>query len=230
MNIEHHYIEKGEGFPLVLLHGNGENNEYFKHQIEYFSKEYRVIALDTRGHGKTDRGDAAFTLSQFAEDLKKFLDSKNITKAIILGFSDGGNIALLFTLKYQGYVKTLIIDGANINPDGVKKSVQIPIKIGYSITKFFARYSKRALANNERLKLMTHEPNIAPEMLGAISVPVLVMAGNKDIIKDSHTKEIFKSLPNAKLAIITGDHFIAAKKSVEFNESVDRFLKLSDNI
>ena len=72
MQIKNYYIEAGEGFPLILLHGNGEDHTYFTHQISYFSKNHRVLALDTRGHGKTPRGTAPFTIRQFAEDLKRF--------------------------------------------------------------------------------------------------------------------------------------------------------------
>lgn len=71
-----YYKEKGQGEPLILLHGNRENHEYFRNQIEYFSKSYRVIALDTRGHGKSPRGDEPFTIRQFAEDLREFMDEK----------------------------------------------------------------------------------------------------------------------------------------------------------
>ena len=72
MNIKLHYVEKGEGFPLILLHGNGEEHTYFSHQIEYFSETRRVIAIDTRGHGQTPRGNKPFTIKQFAEDLLRF--------------------------------------------------------------------------------------------------------------------------------------------------------------
>ena len=100
LDIQLHYIEQGQGRPLILLHGNGEDNSYFVHQIDYFSKDYRVIAIDTRGHGKSPRGEKPFTIKQFAEDLHDFMDEKGIEKAILLGFSDGGNIALEFALKY----------------------------------------------------------------------------------------------------------------------------------
>lgn len=100
MDIQLNYIEKGSGFPLLLLHGNGENLDYFAHQIEYFSKFYRVIAVDTRGHGKSPLGDAPFTIRQFAEDLFAFMDTLRLPKAHILGFSDGANTALTFALKY----------------------------------------------------------------------------------------------------------------------------------
>ena len=80
-DIRLHYIEKGEGRPLVLLHGNGESCDYFGHQIDCFSKDYHVIALDTRGHGQSPRGEKPFTLRQFAEDLLDFMDEKGIDKA-----------------------------------------------------------------------------------------------------------------------------------------------------
>ena len=74
MDIKLHYMECGTGAPLILLHGNGEDGSYFVHQIEYFSKNRRVIAVDTRGHGQSPRGDAPFTIRQFAEDLRAFMD------------------------------------------------------------------------------------------------------------------------------------------------------------
>ena len=79
--MELYYQEKGAGQPLVLLHGNGEDSTYFKAQIEYFSARYRVIAIDTRGHGRSPRGTAPFTLKQFAEDLKSTLDELGVDKA-----------------------------------------------------------------------------------------------------------------------------------------------------
>ena len=75
MKIKLHYEEKGTGQPMVLLHGNGEDSSYFKKPDRiFFQKKYRVIAVDTRGHGKSERGTAPFTLRQFARDLKSFLD------------------------------------------------------------------------------------------------------------------------------------------------------------
>ena len=76
MDVKLNYIEKGRGDVLILLHGNGEDCSYFEHQIDYFSEFYRVIAIDTRGHGKSGRGDKPFTIRQFAEDLYDKLDKK----------------------------------------------------------------------------------------------------------------------------------------------------------
>ena len=79
-DIQLHYIEQGQGKPLIMLHGNGESCDYFEHQIPCFSSDYHVIAVDTRGHGKSPRGEKPFTIKQFAEDLHDFMDEKCIEK------------------------------------------------------------------------------------------------------------------------------------------------------
>ena len=225
LDVQLHYIEQGQGQPLILLHGNGEDNSYFVHQIDYFSKEYRVIAIDTRSHGKSPRGEKPFTIKQFAEDLHGFMDEKGIEKAILLGFSDGGNIALEFALKYPEWVEKLILNGANLFPSGVKPLYQWPIEIGYRIAKLFSKKSEKAQRNAETLALMVNEPHIAPAELVRLTMPVLVVAGTKDMIKESHTKLIYKSLPNAQLSILEGDHFVANKNPEAFNKVVAEFLR-----
>ena len=139
MDIKLYYQEKGTGEPLILLHGNGEDSSYFKNQIDYFQNTYRVIAIDTRGHGRSPRGDAPFTIEQFACDLYDFMQEHRISNAIILGFSDGANIAMRFAIKYPDMVKGLILNGGNLDPSGVKRTTQIPIEIGYKIESLFAR-------------------------------------------------------------------------------------------
>ena len=223
-----YYKEKGQGEPLILLHGNGENHEYFRNQIEYFSKSYRVIALDTRGHGKSPRGDEPFTIRQFAEDLREFMDEKKIEKAILLGFSDGGNIALIFALRYPQRVSRLILNGANLYGSGVRPSVQIPIILGYHIARLFAGHSLKARRNAEMLRLMVKDPDIKPEELKAVAIKTLVIGGTKDMIKAQHTALIKENLPNASLRILSGDHFIAAKNPKKFNQAVEEFLKQPD--
>ncbi len=224
MNVQLHYIEQGQGHPLILLHGNGENCNYFEHQIACFSKDYRVIAIDTRGHGKSPRGKKPFTIKQFADDLYDFMDEKFIDKAILLGFSDGGNIAMEFALKHPERVERLVLNGANLSPKGVRPLYQRPIEIGYRIAKWFASKSDKAKKNAEMLGLMVNEPNTNPLELAHLKMPVLVVAGTDDMIKESHTRLIFESLPNAQLAFLKGDHFVANKNPKVFNALVKSFL------
>ena len=150
----------------------------------------------------------------------------NIAKTMLLGFSDGGNIALEFALRYPERVEKLVLNGANLFPSGVKAIYQWPIEIGYRMAKLFAKKSEKARQNAEMLGLMVNEPHIDPTELSRLTMPVLVIAGTKDMIKESHTRLIYKSLPNAQLNIIEGDHFVANKNPEAFNEVVNRFLSL----
>lgn len=226
MDIKLNFVEKGEGTPLVLLHGNGGSLECFKSQIEYFSQKYRVIALDTRGHGKSPRGDKPFTIKQFADDLKDFLDDLGIKRAILLGFSDGGNIALTFALKYGEYVEKLILNGANLFPDGLKAYCRIPIIINCRAAKFFSRFDKHALKKYELLSLMTDEPNISFDELKNVTAPTLVIVGSNDMIKHSHSLSMANALPDSTFVVIKGTHGIVYQKPDEFNKAVDKFLNL----
>ncbi|MCM1542593.1 MAG: alpha/beta hydrolase [Blautia sp.] len=225
MDIRHFYIERGQGEPLILLHGNGENCEYFKNQTGEFAKFYHVYAPDTRGHGKTPRGGTPFTIRQFAEDLAGFMDARGIEKAHLLGFSDGGNIAMVFALHYPERVNRLILNGANLDPGGVKRRFQIPIEIGFRIAGKFSPKSDRARENAEMLGLMVNDPNVTAEEISRIRAKTLVIAGTRDMIREEHTRLIAESIPGAELVLIRGNHFIAEKKAEIFNRKVLDFLK-----
>ena len=275
--------ESGTGQPMVLLHGNGEDSSYFVNQMSFFESKYHVIAVDTRGHGRSPRGQGAFTLERFAEDLKEFLDRRGLRRIILLGFSDGGNIALIFALKYPGYVDRLILNGANLNPFGMRLSVLADVAQEYlgvegklwlqksgigqvrekmqmaagkmRTEKQFSKENEKKngqegrnkqqrrscqkekihgkrendwdanIHKKELLSLMLYEPWIRPELLRRLKMPVLVIAGSDDMIRERHTRRIARSLPNARLRILEGTHFIAAEKPDAFNQCVEAFLE-----
>jgi len=220
MDFHLNYVEAGEGEPLILLHGNSENWTYFYSQIGYFQDQYRVIAVDTRGHGGSPRGTAPFTLDQFADDLAAFMDEQGIDEANILGFSDGANIALLFALDHPERVTRLVLNGANLSPEGLTEEISREIDEAY----------QAALAANDEtslefLRLMVDEPHIDPSSLAALDMPVLVIAGTDDMIAEEHTRLIADSIPGAQLTFVPGTHFIAAENPGEFNAVVADFLK-----
>lgn len=219
------YTRQGAGPPLLLLHGNGEDSGYFVHQIEFFARWYTVYALDTRGHGKSLRGTAPFTIDQFAEDLLDFMDEQDIAQARIIGFSDGGNTALTFALANPERVRRLVLNGANLDPSGIKPSVQIPIVLGYRLASLLARRDPKARRKAELLGLMVNHPHIDPAALEELYVPTLVIVGTKDMVRDEHTVMIANALPYSRLEVIPGDHFIAAKNPEAFNKAVGRFLE-----
>lgn len=194
-------------------------------QIEVFAQYYHVYALDTRGHGKTPRGDASFTIRQFADDLRDFMDEHGIEKAHILGFSDGGNIAMIFAMKYPERVNRLILNGANLDAKGIKRSVQIPIEIGYWFAKLFANKSPEAKLHAETLGLMVNDPDVKPMELSKIQAKTLVIAGTRDMVKEDHTRLLASCIPDVQLVILDGNHFIANKCPEAFNRAVLAFLR-----
>ena len=222
MDIQLYYEEHGQGFPLILLHGNGEDHTYFSAQITFFSTRFRVIAIDTRGHGQSPRGSRPFTISQFADDLYDFFQQKQLQKAHILGFSDGGNVALTFALRHPDCVERLILNGANLYPSGVKWTVQAPIVLGYGLASLFS--NEKARRHAELLALMVKEPHLSPSALQTLSMPALVIAGTQDMIRSSHTRLIARSIPNSRLTILSGNHFIAHEHPDAFNRAVEIFL------
>lgn len=225
MDISLRYEERGTGFPLILLHGNGENHSYFAHQLDSFAGTYHVFAPDTRGHGATPRGTAPMTIRQFADDLLEFLSAHQLEQVHLLGFSDGGNTALCFALTHPERVRSLVLNGANLHPSGVRRRTQWPIEWGYRMASCFARKSAAAARHAELLGLMVNDPMIPPEALTALHIPTLVIAGTHDMILRRHTEQIARLLPNAEMAILPGNHFLASRRPGDFNRRVAAFLQ-----
>lgn len=201
-----------------MLHGNGEDSSYFEHQVPLLAESFRVVALDTRGHGKSPRGTAPFTLAQFAEDLGHFMDALGMGSAHLFGFSDGANIAMLFALAHPDRVLSLVLNGGNLFPEGLVDEVRCEDAAAYE--RALAAGDTRQL---ELLRLMMDEPHIAPEDLAALRMPTLVIAGTDDMIAEGHTRLIAASIPKAELCLVPGNHFVAAENPGEFNRAISRF-------
>ena len=125
-----------------------------------------------------------------AEDMIQFIKKLKINNPIFYGFSDGGIIGLLIAIKEPKLLSKLIISGANLNPNEVTKSMLILAKIVYFFTK------------NKILKMMIQEPNITIQELEKIEIPTYVLAGEKDIIKEEHTRLIADNIKNSTLEIV----------------------------
>lgn len=216
----------GSGEPLVLLHGNGEDSTYFKHQIPVLARRFRVIAVDSRGHGKSEPGPRGLSFSIMADDLKAVFDALGLEKAHILGFSDGGNLAIKFALRYPQHVDRLVLNGANIHMlTGVKPAVQLPLYPVVGMLSMLSPLSPRFACKRDVLSLMTHDYGVDWDDLRHISARTLVLVGENDMIFDKHSWRIALCLPKGRLYRIPGgDHFCAAKLPAQFNLAVLRFL------
>ena len=224
MDIELFYEEMGSGEPLILLHGNGEDHTIFDNVAKHFAKQYHVIAIDTRGHGKSPLGDEPFSLYQFAEDLNEFMNEQKIEKANILGFSDGGNVALIFASKYAEKVIKLIANGANTKPSGIKPLVHLAMLFRYMLYSVAAAFSGKFELKKALYYIMLHEPHITKEELEQITAPTLVLVGTEDLIRESESKYIKKSIPNSEIVFVLGDHFIVKNNTKDYIFAVEKFL------
>lgn len=188
-NINLYYETYGEGQPIILLHGNGETHEIFDKLIESLKDNYKVYAIDSRCHGKSeDLIEISYNLMR--DDIIEFIKKLNIEKPILYGFSDGGIIGILIAIKEPDILSKLIVSGANITPNGLKTKDYLLTKLSYFFTK------------NKLLKIMLKEPNIKKEELNKIKIPTIILAGEKDCIKLKHTKFIADNIKNSTLEII----------------------------
>lgn len=191
-NININYEVCGQGSPIILLHGNQETHEIFDKLIEKMQVNYTVYALDSRCHGKSDNPDK-ISYNLMAEDTIAFIKKLKISKPILYGFSDGGIVGLLIAIKEPDILSNLIISGANITPDATTKLD--------TLTKLFYFFTK-----NKLIKMMLDEPNIPLEDLQRITIPVHVLAGEKDVIRLNHTKLIADNIKNSTLEIVKGEN------------------------
>ncbi len=216
---------KGER-NVLLIHGNGESTACFGKQFEDWSREFTLIAMDSRGQGRSTFGRKKLTVAQIAADGFALLEALGVKKASVVGFSDGANAAMAMLMSDRdGIIDRAVLAGGNLNPRGVKEIYQVPIEMNF---KLLARKAQRESAARRKLavmSLMVREPNVKPEELKAINVPVLVLAGSRDMIKPAHTRLIAGSIPNATLKIVHGcDHFVFDKAADRVNSAVLDFL------
>lgn len=190
----HIYFEKcGNGKPLILVHGNKEDHTIFNKLINALKNNFTVYAIDSRGHGKSDKA-STFHYSDMADDVLRLIDELQLGKPCFYGFSDGGIIGLLCAIKRNNVFDKMIISGANITPKGLKAHIRIGMKLSYIFTR------------DSRTKMMLCEPNITADELKKITCPTLVLAGEFDIIAERETKAIANNIPNSALKILKDKH------------------------
>jgi len=115
--IKMYYESYGTGEPLLMIHGNGGSINSFMNQIPYFSKNYKVIAADSRAQGKSVDTNDSLSFEMMADDFSALLDVLGIDSCNVLGWSDGGINGLLLAIRHPEKVKRLVVTGANLWPD-----------------------------------------------------------------------------------------------------------------
>ena len=217
-----YYEPYGSGQPLILLHGNGGSINVFANQIPFFEKYFKVIAIDSRLQGKSGGSPDSISYDLMASDFCALLDYLQIDSAYVLGWSDGGINGLIMAMSCPEKVKKLAISGANLVPDSSALS-GADIEYMKNFVEHDTTASKIEIALN---KMMLYQPNIPFSNLQQIHCPVLVMAGDHDIIKPEHTLKIFQAIPEASLCIFPdSNHGVCQQHPKLFNGTVLNFFK-----
>ena len=187
-----HYEIYGNGYPLIVLHGNGEDITIFTKAIEKLQEHFTVYAIDTRGHGKSSPV-YEYHYSDMADDLYAFITGLGIDHPAIFGFSDGGITALMMAYTHPEIPAAIIASGANSNPKGLKPLYRFG----------FARMLRST--HDPKLAVMLYEPKMTANELGRITAPVLITAGSQDMIKKEDTEFLHRSIPESRLMILEGE-------------------------
>ena len=224
----------GSGDPLLLLHGGvyGYIDE-FEGLIPELAKNYQVICLATRGHGKSEVGDEAYTYLQRATDAQNLLDHLGIEKAVVVGFSDGGFSALKLAAQYPKRVTKVVAMGVGDLPADRKKEANYSEKSLMAQSGAYFQGRKKIMPEPERwgksLEMLNHlynEDILSQESLGKIQAPALLINGEKD---DYYTPESFETcfgyIPNAQKVLVPGcGHVILYCNFPLVLESIQAFL------
>lgn len=211
-----YYESYGKGTPLLLLHGNNGNISDFYNQIPLLSKYFEVIAIDTRGQGRsTDMSTADYSYELFAADLLKVIESNGWKKVSIIGWSDGGNTGLIFNSQHPDRVNKLVTIGSNLEPSGVSEDL---------LAEFEKQLAEKK-GNLRLVRLMLNHPHINSAQLASIQNEVLVIAGSEDVIKKEHTQLIHESIKDSDIEIIPdATHYIPFEQPEKLNNILLTFL------
>jgi pimeloyl-ACP methyl ester carboxylesterase len=217
-----YYEISGEGEPVLLLHGALENHHRFQQQITAWTKNRKVIAVDTRGHGKSTLDATTLTYELYAKDMNALLDQLQTGPVNIVGWSDGGITGILMARDYPEKVKSVVAMGANLSNDGIVDSLNEEMRTRLKQLEKTDPNGLEARVN----RCMLTEPNIDPASLSKIHCPVLVIAGEKDVIVESHTRLIAASIPGSRLLILKGQtHDAPIEAPYVFIKAVEDFWK-----
>jgi pimeloyl-ACP methyl ester carboxylesterase len=227
------YAVYGKGDPVVLLHGGLGNSEHFAFQLPALIDKFQVIAIDSRAQGRSTRGTAAITYDQLALDVVAVLDKLAIKRASVVGWSDGGEVALKLAIGFPDRVDRLFVFGANYDANGSKPRG--------NVTKTFAAYSARCRRDYRRmsrsgltynalvdtlLPLWRNPTGITKDQLRAITAPVMIADGDHDeVIVLDQIEEMAQLIPNAQLRVFErASHFALWQDPASFNTAVVEFL------
>lgn len=233
-----YYERYGSGEPVMMFHGGLSTLETFRFQIPELSKDFQLILPERRGHGHTRDTTGPYSYRQMADDMAGVMRAFGYQKMKIIGYSDGANLLLPLALHFPELVERLVLIGGNFHHNGCICEHQESLRnipegaiSSEGVDERYARYSPDgpshyAVVFNKIKKVWLSEPSYPASELKKIQIPVLLMAGDKDIIQPEHTMEFYQALPMAELCILpAATHRVIKEKPGLVNRILLDFLK-----
>ena len=250
ININYEII--GDGQPLLFIHGLGSSLRDWEEQVPVFSKKFKVITLDLRGHGQTDKPKGPYSISMFAEDIAELIKSLKVDPVHVVGISLGGAIGFHLAIDHPDITKSLVV---------VNMSASVPIKSLKEKQMFFLRVlivkmmgmKKMGEVLAKRLFIKPEQEELREKMasrwaendkkaylsslktlknwsvlerLQEIKCPTLVISSDEDYTPLSDKEEYTALISNAKLVVIEdARHAVSVEKPGELNTILMDFLK-----
>ena len=225
-------LPRGKGSTVLLLHGGMSSSASLLASIgPSLAKRHKVAAFDRRGHGRTADTDEPFSYDAMAEETVAFIEYLD-RRVHLVGHSDGGNVALLVAMRRPDLLRRVVAVGANYHFEGLMPMAPFDTD-GEEFAQWAQRYAEHspdglehARVVEEKTRIMTFsQPTLTTADLVSIPVPVLVMAGDDDVVTLSHTCSMYEALPDAQLSIVPGtSHMLLKDRTKESARIIDHFL------
>ncbi|MGW0612772.1 alpha/beta fold hydrolase [Streptomyces sp. NPDC002788] len=231
------YESEGAGDPLLLLHGGFCTNETWQAQRSAFAERFHVFLPERRGHGRTPDVDGPLSYQDMADDTIAFVETVVGAPAHLVGWSDGGIVALLVALARPDLVRKVVAAGANFLPGPQSVAApeifdhMTPDDPGMAVFReMYAAVSPDGadhwpVVAEKILDMIRTQPALSTDDLGRIRVPTLVLAGDDDLPALEHTVALYRAVPDAELAVVPGtSHALFMEKPDQVNRLVLDFL------
>lgn len=200
VNGHRYYFETyGAGSPVLFLHGGGGSAQSFSNQIPIFAKSHLVVAPEQIGQGHTPDVAGPLTYSAMANDTAALLQQLHLRNVDVVGWSDGGIVALILAVRHPELVRRLVVSGANFAPEGIPPA-ELERMRTVEKENDWARPIDGKLNHMQLVSPFRDE--LSRDLLGTIHKRVLVLSGDHDEIRLEHTVALFRALPEARLCVL----------------------------
>jgi pimeloyl-ACP methyl ester carboxylesterase len=226
------YDERGEGEPLVMIHGGAVDSRFFDHNVDALAERLRVIRTDLWGHGRTADREGPFSYASFVADVAELIELVADGPAHVFGHSIGAGVAMVLAMRRPELVRNLVLasGGFNIEADA---PVDIDSAVEQSVAFLGSTYGEVspdgqdhfAAVVRKDFELSAREPKFTAEDIAVIGARTLVLTADDDLTPLDHTLEMYRAIPNSELAVVPGtSHFFLQEKPEASNAILLDFL------